>query len=47
MGIDGAAGCVKTHIETLRRPDAISLICKLSGEVGQYVANRRDFHIHV
>lgn len=25
----------------------IFLICKLSGEVGQYVTNKRDFHTHV
>lgn len=25
----------------------LSLICKLSGEGGQYVTNRTDFHIHV
>lgn len=45
-GIDGAAGCVKTHMETLRTHDTRSLICKLSGEVGQYVTNKRDSHIH-
>lgn len=41
----GAGGCVNTHIDTHSTRRMMPLICKLSSKVGQYVTNKRDFHI--